>query len=113
VVGHKSRVIQATPKEPAMSISSQITIAAALVLVLASSPSTAQVKATSTTASKPVTTLSKAAKQTSKPTAVSQDAMAKSVKQRTEKEDPQSATQSTPVSERSYEGCHHAKDSDA
>jgi hypothetical protein len=96
-----------------MSISSPITIAAALVLVLASSPSTAQDKATLATASKPVTTLSKAAKQTSKPTAVSQDEMAKRVKQRTEKEDAQSPTQSTPVSERSYEGCHHAKDSDA
>ena len=96
-----------------MSISSPITIAAALVLVLASFPSTAQDKATLATASKPVTTLSKAAKQASKPTAVSHDAMAKSVQQRTEKEDAQSATQSTPVSERSYEGCHHAKDSDA
>ena len=35
------------------------------------------------------------------------------VKQGTEKQTAPSATQTTPVSERTYEGCHHSKDSDA
>ena len=94
-----------------MSILSLLAVPAAFVLVLASTATAAQDKPTSTTVSKPVTTLSKSAKQ--KPAAAPVDATAKTVKQGTEKESSPSATQSTPVSERSYEGCHHSTDSDA
>ena len=101
-------------KESAMSTPSLIAVPAAFVLVLTSTAVVAQDKPASTTASKPVTTLSKAAaKQATKATTVPQDTMAKTVKQRTEKESGPSGTQSTPVSERSYDECHHAKDSDA
>jgi len=44
---------------------------------------------------------------------VPQAATVKTVKQGTEKQTAPSATQTTPVSERTYEGCHHSKDSDA
>ena len=91
-----------------MSIQSMVAVPAALTLVLASTVSAAQDKPTSTTASKPITTLSKSAKHASKPAAV-QDATAKTVKQ----EAKQSTPSSTPVSERSYEGCHHGSDGDA
>ena len=94
-----------------MSMSSLIAIPAAIVLVLASTSSTAQDKPSSTTASKPVTTLSKSAKQ--KPAATVDNTTAKTVKQGSEKEATPSATQSMPMSERSYEDCHHSKDSDA
>ena len=96
-----------------MSTPSLIAVPAAFVLVLTSAAVLAQDKPASTTASKPVTTLSKAAKQATKATTVPQDTMAKTVKQRTEKESGPSGTQPTPVSERSYDECHHAKDSDA
>jgi len=88
-----------------------ITVPAAIVLALASMSSGAQEKPGATTVHKPVTTLSKSAKQ--KPAAAPQDATAKTVKQGTDKEGTPSATQTTPVSERSYESCHHSKDSDA
>ena len=93
-----------------MSHLSLISIPVAIVLVLASTSSYAQDKSTPTTVSKPATTLSKSAKQ--KPAPLPQDATAKTVKERVEKEGTPSGTQSTPVSERSYD-CHHAKDSDA
>ena len=83
----------------------------AFVLALASTATAAQDKPTSSTASKPVTTLSKSAKQ--KPAATVDNTTAKTVKQGSEKEGTPAATQSAPMSERSYEGCHHAKDSDA
>ena len=63
------------------------------------------------TVHKPATTLTKAAKQ--KPVAAVDNTTAKTVKQGSEKEGTPAATQSAPMSERSYEGCHHAKDSDA
>ena len=94
-----------------MNIPSLIAVPAAIVLVLASTTSAAQDKASSTTASKPVTTLSKSAKQ--KPAVPLHDATAKTVKQGTDKESTPSSTQTAPVSERSYEDCHHSKDSDA
>ena len=94
-----------------MSMPSLIAAPAAIVLAVASMSGAAQDKPTSSTVSKPVTTLSKSAKQ--KPVAAPQVATVKTVKQRTEKEGTPSATQTTPVSERSYEGCHHSKDSDA
>jgi hypothetical protein len=43
----------------------------------------------------------------------SQDAVARTVKQRTEKDIAPSAAQSKPVSEPSYEGCEHSKSGDA
>ena len=94
-----------------MSMPSLIAVPAAIVLALSSMSSDAQDRPSSTTASKPVTTLSKATKQ--KPAAAPQDATAKTVKEQTGKEGTPSATQTTPVSDRSYEGCHHSKDSDA
>ena len=94
-----------------MSMPSLIAIPTAFVLVLTSMFSYAQDKPTSSTASMPVTTLSKSAKQ--KPAAAPQDAAVKTVKQGTEKETAPSATQSKPISERSYEGCEHSKSSDA
>jgi hypothetical protein len=95
-----------------MSHLSLIAVPAAFVLVVASTAS-AQDKPSATTATKPVTTLSKAAKQATKPATVPQDTIARTVKQKSEKESAPSATQTTPVSERSYEGCHHGEDSDA
>ena len=94
-----------------MSMSSLIAVPAAIVLVLASTSSAAQDKPSSTTATKPVTTLSKSVKQ--KPAAGVDNTTAKTVKQGTDKESTPSATQTAPVSERSYEDCHHSKDSDA
>ena len=94
-----------------MSMPSLIAVPVAFVLVLSSTASVAQDKPTSSTVSKPVTTLSKSAKQ--KPAAAPKDATAKTVKQGTEKEGTPSATQTTPVSDRSHEGCHHSKDSEA
>ena len=49
----------------------------------------------------------------SKPANALDNATVKTVKQGPEKESTPSATQSTPANERSYEGCHHGKDSDA
>ena len=94
-----------------MSHRSLISIPVAIVLVLASTSSYAQDKSTPTTVSKPATTLSKSAKQ--KPAATVDNTTAKTVKQGTDKESTPSATQTAPVSERSYEDCHHSKDSDA
>ena len=91
-----------------MKTPSLIVVPAAIVFVLASTATAAQDKST---ASKPVTTLGKSAKQ--KPAAAPQDAAVKTVKQGTEKEIAPSATQSTPVRDRSYEGCQNSKDSDA
>jgi len=91
-----------------MNIPSLIAVPAAIVLVLASTSSTAQDKPSSTTASKPVTTLSKSAKH--KPVATVDNTTAKTVKQGSEKEATPSATQTAPMSD---EGCHHSKDSDA
>ena len=91
-----------------MKMPSLIAVPAAVVLILVSTATAAEDKSA---VSKPVTTLSKAAKQ--KPAAAPQDAAVKTVKQGTEKEVTPSAAQSTPVSDRSYEGCHHSKDSDA
>ncbi len=86
-----------------MKMPSLIVVPAAIVLALASTATAAQDKST---VSKPVTTLSKSAKQ--KPAAAPQDAAVKTVKQGTEKETAPSATQSKPISERSYEGCEHS-----
>ena len=91
-----------------MSMPSLIAVPAAIVLALSYSSSDAQDKPSSPTVSKPVTTLSKSAKQ--KPAATVDNTTAKTVKQGAEKEATPSATQSTPVSD---EGCHHSKDSDA
>ena len=96
-----------------MRMPSLIAVPGAIVLVLASTTSAAQDKSTWSTVSKPVTTLSKSAKPVSKPANSLDNTTAKIVKQGTEKEGTPSATQTTPVSERSYEGCHHSKDSDA
>ena len=96
-----------------MSMPSLIAVPAAIVLVLASTTSAAQDKPSSTTVNKPATTLSKSAKPVSKPANALDNATVKTVKQGTEKESTPSATQSTPISERSYEDCHHSKDSDA
>jgi len=49
----------------------------------------------------------------SKPANALDNATVKTVKQGTEKESTPSATQSAPMSEWPYEGCHHSKDSDA
>ena len=91
-----------------MSIRSMFAVPAAFILVLTSTASAAQDKPTSMTVSKPVTTLSKSAKHASKP--APQDATVKTVKQETQ---TQSTPSTTPVSERSYEGCHHGSDGDA
>ena len=91
-----------------MSIQSMFAVPAAFILILASTASAAQDKPTSTTVSKPVTTLSKSAKPASKAAPV-QDATVKTVKQ----EAKQSTPVPTPVSERSFEGCHHGSDGDA
>ena len=93
-----------------MNIPSLIAVPAAIVLALASTSSTAQDKPTSSTASKPVTTLSKSAKPVSKPANSLDNTTAKTVKQGTEKEGTPAATQGVPMSD---EGCHHSKDSDA
>ena len=90
-----------------MKMPSLIVVPAAIVLVLASTVTAAEDKFTAN--SKPVTTLSKSAKQ--KP-AAPQDAAVKTVKQGTEGSTP-SAVQGKPISERSYEGCEHSKSSDA
>ena len=95
-----------------MSIQSMFAVPAAFILVLASTASAAQDKPTSTTVSKPVTTLSKSAKHASKPAPL-HDATVKTVKQEAETQSTPSTTPSTPVSERSYEGCHHGNDGDA
>jgi len=92
---------------------SLIVVPLALALALASTASAGQDRPNPTNVSKPVTTLSKAAKHAAKPATVAQDAMAKTVKQGSDKENAPSATQSTPASERSYEGCQHGKNSDA
>ena len=94
-----------------MSFPALFAVPADIVLALSYSSSDAQDKPSSTTVSKPVTTLSKSAKQ--KPAASPQDATVRTVKQGTETQTAPSATQTTPVSERTYEGCHHSKDSDA
>ena len=91
-----------------MKMPSLIAVPAAVVLVLAATAATAEDKSA---VSKPVTTLSKSAKQ--KPAAAPQDAAVKTVKQGAEKEVAPSAAQSKPVGERSYEGCEHGKSSDA
>ena len=91
-----------------MKMPSLIAVPAAVVLVLASTATAAEDKSAVT---KPVTTLSKSAKQ--KPATAPQDAAVKTVKQGTEKETDPSAQQSKPISERSYEGCEHSKSSDA
>ena len=83
-------------------------VPAAIVLALASTATAAEDKSA---VSKPVTTLSKSAKQ--KVAAAPQDAAIKAVKQGTPKETDPSAAQSKPISERSYEGCEHSKSSDA
>ena len=95
-----------------MRMLSLIVVPAAFVLTLASTASAGQDKENPTNVGKPLTTLSKAAKHASKPATVAQDAMAKTVKQGSEKRTPLGHAKS-PVSERSYEGCQHAKDSDA
>ena len=91
-----------------MKMPSLIVVPAAIVLVLASTATAAEDKSA---ASKPETTLSKLAKQ--KSAAAPQDGAVKTVKQGTEKEVAQSAAQSKPISERSFEGCEHSKSSDA
>ena len=91
-----------------MKMPSLIAVPAAVVLALAATAATAEDKSA---VSKPVTTLSKSAKQ--KPAAAPQDAAVKTVKQGTEKEVAPSAAQSKPIRERSYEGCEHSKSGDA
>ena len=91
-------------KTPSLTV-----VTAAIVLVLASTVTAAEDKFTAN--SKPVTTLSKSAKQ--KPAAAPRDAAVKTVKQGTEKGSTPSAITSKPISERSYEGCEHSKSSDA
>jgi hypothetical protein len=96
-----------------MSIPSLIAVPAALILALASTVSVAQDKSSATTVSKPVTTLTKPAKVASKSATAPQAATAKSVNQGAGKDVTPAATQSAPLSERSYEGCHHGQDSEA
>jgi len=91
-----------------MKMPSLIAVPAAVVLILVSTATAAEDKSA---VSKPVTTLSKSAKQ--KPAAAPQDAAVKTVKQGTEKEVAPSAAQSKPIRERSYEGCEHSKSGDA
>ena len=69
-----------------MSVQSMFAVPAALILVLASTASAAQDKSTSTTVSKPVTTVSKSAKPASK--AAPQDATVKTVKQEAKQSTP-------------------------
>ncbi|MEO7337929.1 MAG: hypothetical protein ABIV63_15250 [Caldimonas sp.] len=96
-----------------MNISSLMSLPAALVLALASTASVAQDKPASTTASKPVTTLMKAAQADKRRATSLHDAPARTVKQVTETEMAPAAPKSMPLSERSYDECHHGKDSDA
>ena len=96
-----------------MSIHALIAVPAALILALASTVSVAQDKSSASTISKPVTTLTKQAKAASK-SATPQHAVAvKSTNQAAGKDATPTATQSAPISERSYEGCHHGEDSEA
>ena len=92
-----------------MNMPSLIAVPAAIVVALASFATAAEDKSRAN--SKPVTTLSKSAKQ--KPAAAPQDAAVKTVKQGTEKGSTPSAIPSKPISERSYEGCEHSRNSDA
>ena len=95
-----------------MSIPSLCVVPAALVLVLASTAAAAQDKQpASTAAGKPVTTLSKAAKNVTKPSPLT-DVTAKTANRTAEKSTTPSDTHSTPTNERPYEGCQ-GKDSDA
>ena len=94
-----------------MSIHSLLAVPAALVLVLASTTSAAQDKPASTTASKPVTTLTKPAKNVSKPSPLT-DVTVKTANPIPGKASTPSDTHSMPASERPYEGCL-GKDSDA
>jgi len=97
-----------------MSHSSVIAVPAALCLAVACTVTTAQDKPTSTNAAKPATTLSKAAaRDTQKTSMQTQDAAARKAKQEAGKAGTAAAQPIAPVSERSYDGCHHAKDSDA
>ena len=97
-----------------MSHPSLVAVPAALALALTCTVGWAQDKSTSTTAAKPVTTLSKAAsRDTQKTAAQPQDATARKARQEADKAGTAAAQPVTPPSERSYEGCHHAKDSDA
>jgi len=96
-----------------MRISTLIAIPATLIVTLASTASVAQSQSTSTTVSKPVTTLSKSAKVASKSRTAQQGAPVQAVNQASGKDSLPAATQSTPVTDRSYEGCHHSQDGDA
>lgn len=96
-----------------MSISSLIAVPAALALALLASASVAQDKSTATTVSKPVTTLTKPAKVASKSAAPQHAGTVKSINQPAGKDITPAATQSMPIGERSYEGCHHGQESDA
>jgi hypothetical protein len=95
-----------------MSIPSLLAVPAALVLILASTAGAAQDKQpTSTTAGKPVTTLSKAARNITKQSPLT-DVTAKTANRTAEKSTTPSDTHSMPTNERPYEGCQ-GKDSDA
>lgn len=96
-----------------MRISTLIAIPVTLIVVLASTASVAQSQSTSTTVRKPVTTFTKTAKVGSSSRTTQQGAPAQAVNQASNKDSLPAATQSTPMTERSYEGCHHRQDGDA
>ena len=96
-----------------MSISSLIAVPSVLVLALVATVSVAQDKSPATTVSKPVTTLTKPAKVASKSANPQHAGPVKSINQAAGKDVAPAATRNMPVSERSYEGCHHGEDSDA
>ena len=97
-----------------MSHSLLIAVPAALALALACTVTAAQDKPTSTNAAKPATTLSKAAaRDAQKVSQQTQDATARKAKQEADKAGTAAAQPIAPVSEQSYDGCHHAKGSDA
>ena len=96
-----------------MRTSTLTAIPATLILVFASTASVAQTQSGPTTVSKPVTTLTKPAKVASRSVTAQPGAPAKAGNQASGKDITPAAAQSTPMTERSYEGCHHGQDSDA
>jgi hypothetical protein len=98
-----------------MSIASLIAVSAAFVLVAASTASAAEDKSNATSAHKPVTTLTKAARGVGTPkpaTALSGVTVKTANEGRMNESTPAAKPGTATTSERSYEGCQ-GKDSDA
>ena len=97
-----------------MSHSSLIAVPAALALALSCTVTAAQDKPTPPNAAKPATTLSKAAaRDAQKVSQQTEEATARKAKQEAGKAGTAAAQPIAPVSERAYDGCSHAKGSDA